>query len=159
MTREKAELIKSLADIDSIIVCLNARELQIDSHVRANIVIEKNDLELIKRCLKTPQLMYPQDVKRVLQSIKDKSILRSFLDDVAMSDHKVAILEVIGDKELAKECVKTKGLISYQQKAVIEYINDPEFTRACLKDKEINLNQEQKVELIQAIETPSFIRE
>ncbi|MDO4392148.1 MAG: amidoligase family protein [Clostridium sp.] len=159
MTREKAELIKSLADIDSIIVCLNARELQIDSHVRANIVIEKNDLELIKRCLKTPQLMYPQDVKRVLQSIKDKSILRSFLDDVAMSDHKVAIIEVIGDKELAKECVKTKGLISYQQKAVIEYINDPEFTRACLKDKEINLNQEQKVELIQAIETPSFIRE
>lgn len=159
MTREKAELIKSLDDIDSIIVCLNARELQIDSHVRANIVIEKNDLELIKRCLKTPQLMYPQDVKRVLQSIKDKSILRRFLDDVAMSDHKVAILEAIGDKEFAKECVKTKGLISYQQKAVIEYINDPEFTRACLKDKEINLNQEQKVELIQAIETPSFIRE
>lgn len=39
MTREKAELIKSLDDIDSIIVCLNARELQIDSHVRANIVI------------------------------------------------------------------------------------------------------------------------
>ena len=159
MTREKAELIKSLDDIDSIIVCLNARELQIDSHVRANIVIEKNDLELIKRCLKTPQLMYPQDVKRVLQSIKDKSILRRFLDDVAMSDHKVAILEAIGDKEFAKECVKTKGLISYQQKAVIEYINDPEFTRACLKDKEINLNQEQKVELIQAIETPAFIRE
>lgn len=159
MTREKAELIKSLDDIDSIIVCLNARELQIDSHVRANIVIEKNDLELIKGCLKTPQLMYPQDVKRVLQSIKDKSILRRFLDDVAMSDHKVAILEAIGDKEFAKECVKTKGLISYQQKAVIEYINDPEFTRACLKDKEINLNQEQKVELIQAIETPAFIRE
>lgn len=159
MTREKAELIKSLDDIDSIIVCLNARELQIDSHVRENIVIEKNDLELIKRCLKTPQLMYPQDVKRVLQSIKDKSILRRFLDDVAMSDHKVAILEAIGDKEFAKECVKTKGLISYQQKAVIEYINDPEFTRACLKDKEINLNQEQKVELIQAIETPAFIRE
>lgn len=159
MTREKAELIKSLDDIDSIIVCLNARELQIDSHVRANIVIEKNDLELIKRCLKTPQLMHPQDVKRVLQSIKDKSILRRFLDDVAMSDHKVAILEAIGDKEFAKECVKTKGLISYQQKAVIEYINDPEFTRACLKDKEINLNQEQKVELIQAIETPAFIRE
>lgn len=159
MTREKAELIKSLDDIDSVIVCLNARELQIDSHVRANIVIEKNDLELIKRCLKTPQLMYPQDVKRVLQSIKDKSILRRFLDDVAMSDHKVAILEAIGDKEFAKECVKTKGLISYQQKAVIEYINDPEFTRACLKDKEINLNQEQKVELIQAIETPAFIRE
>lgn len=159
MTREKAELIKSLDDIDSIIVCLNAREHQIDSHVRANIVIEKNDLELIKRCLKTPQLMYPQDVKRVLQSIKDKSILRRFLDDVAMSDHKVAILEAIGDKEFAKECVKTKGLISYQQKAVIEYINDPEFTRACLKDKEINLNQEQKVELIQAIETPAFIRE
>lgn len=159
MTREKAELIKSLDDIDSIIVCLNARELQIDSHVRANIVIEKNDLELIKRCLKTPQVMYPQDVKRVLQSIKDKSILRRFLDDVAMSDHKVAILEAIGDKEFAKECVKTKGLISYQQKAVIEYINDPEFTRACLKDKEINLNQEQKVELIQAIETPAFIRE
>lgn len=159
MTREKAELIKSLDDIDSIIVCLNARELQIDSHVRANIVIEKNDLELIKRCLKTPQLMYPQDVKRVLQSIKDKSILRRFLDDVAMSNHKVAILEAIGDKEFAKECVKTKGLISYQQKAVIEYINDPEFTRACLKDKEINLNQEQKVELIQAIETPAFIRE
>lgn len=159
MTREKAELIKSLDDIDSIIVCLNARELQIDSHVRANIVIEKNDLELIKRCLKTPQLMYPQDVKRVLQSIKDKSILRRFLDDVAMSDHKVAILEAIGDKEFTKECVKTKGLISYQQKAVIEYINDPEFTRACLKDKEINLNQEQKVELIQAIETPAFIRE
>lgn len=159
MTREKAELIKSLDDIDSIIVCLNARELQIDSHVRANIVIEKNDLELIKRCLKTSQLMYPQDVKRVLQSIKDKSILRRFLDDVAMSDHKVAILEAIGDKEFAKECVKTKGLISYQQKAVIEYINDPEFTRACLKDKEINLNQEQKVELIQAIETPAFIRE
>lgn len=159
MTKEKAELIKSLDSPEEIITCLIAKELQLDSHIKANIVIEKQDVELVKQCLKTPQIMYPEDIKRVLQSIKDKSILRRFLDDVAMSDHKVAIIEVIGDKELAKECVKTKGLISYQQKAVIEYINDPEFTRACLKDKEINLNQEQKVELIQAIETPSFIRE
>ena len=77
--------------------------MQLDSHIKANIVIEKQDVELVKQCLKTPQIMYPEDIKRVLQSVKDKNVLREFLDEVAMSSHKVAIIETIGDKEFAKD--------------------------------------------------------
>lgn len=159
MTKEKAELIKSLDSPEEIITCLIAKELQLDSHIKANIVIEKQDVELVKQCLKTPQIMYPEDIKRVLQSVKDKNVLREFLDEVAMSSHKVAIIETIGDKEFAKRCVKDKGLVAYQQKDLIAYINDPEFTIQCLRDKEIKLNQQDKVELIQTIEEPYIIKE
>lgn len=159
MTKEKAELIKSLDSPEEIITCLIAKELQLDSHIKANIVIEKQDVELVKQCLKTPQIMYPEDIKRVLQSVKDKNVLREFLDEVAMSSHKVAIIETIGDKEFAKRCVKDKGLVAYQQKDLIAYINDPEFTIQCLRDREIKLNQQDKVELIQTIEEPYIIKE
>lgn len=159
MTREKAELIKSLDSPEEIITCLIAKELQLDSHIKANIVIEKQDVELVKQCLKTPQIMYSEDIKRVLQSLKDKNVLREFLDEVAMSSHKVAIIETIGDKEFAKRCVKDKGLVAYQQKDLIAYINDPEFTIQCLRDREIKLNQQDKVELIQTIEEPYIIKE
>mgnify|MGYP003370362582 FL=1 len=159
MTREKAELIKSLDSPEEIITCLIAKELQLDSHIKANIVIEKQDVELVKQCLKNPQIMYPEDIKRVLQSVKDKNVLREFLDEVAMSSHKVAIIETIGDKEFAKRCVKDKGLVAYQQKDLIAYINDPEFTIQCLRDREIKLNQQDKVELIQTIEEPYIIKE
>lgn len=159
MTKEKAELIKSLDSPEEIITCLIAKELQLDSHIKANIVIEKQDVELVKQCLKNPQIMYPEDIKRVLQSVKDKNVLREFLDEVAMSSHKVAIIETIGDKEFAKRCVKDKGLVAYQQKDLIAYINDPEFTIQCLRDREIKLNQQDKVELIQTIEEPYIIKE
>lgn len=53
MTKEKAELIKSLDSPEEIITCLIAKELQLDSHIKANIVIEKQDVELVKQCLKT----------------------------------------------------------------------------------------------------------
>lgn len=159
MTKEKAELIKSLDSPEEIITCLIAKELQLDSHIKANIVIEKQDVELVKQCLRTPQIMYPEDIKRVLQSVKDKNVLREFLDEVAMSSHKVAIIETIGDKEFAKRCVKEKGLVAYQQKKLIIYINDPEFTIQCLRDREIKLNQQDKVELIQTIEEPYIIKE
>lgn len=159
MTKEKAELIKSLDSPEEIITCLIAKELQLDSHIKANIVIEKQDVELVKQCLKTPQIMYPEDIKRVLQSVKDKNVLREFLDEVAMSSHKVAIIETIGDKEFAKRCVKDKGLVAYQQKDLIADINDPEFTIQCLRDREIKLNQQDKVELIQTIEEPYIIKE
>lgn len=48
MTKEKAELIKSLDSPEEIITCLIAKELQLDSHIKANIVIEKQDVELVK---------------------------------------------------------------------------------------------------------------
>ena len=159
MTKEKAELIKSLDSPEEIITCLIAKELQLDSHIKANIVIEKQDVELVKKKIKTPQIMYSEDIKRVLQSVKDKNVLREFLDEVAMSSHKVAIIETIGDKEFAKRCVKDKGLVAYQQKDLIAYINDPEFTIQCLRDREIKLNQQDKVELIQTIEEPYIIKE
>ena len=159
MTREKAELIKSLDSPEEIITCLIAKELQLDSHIKANIVIEKQDVELVKQCLKNPQIMYPEDIKRVLQSVKDKNVLREFLDEVAMSSHKVAIIETIGDKEFAKRCVKDKGLVAYQQKDLIAYINDPEFTKECLKDERLDLSPASKVKLIKATRDEKTIKE
>lgn len=159
MTREKVELIKLLSSPDDILVCLTTSDIQLDSHIKADIVIEKQNIELIKKCLEAQQIMYPQDIKRILQSIKDKGQLKEFLNEIALNDYKVAILEAIGDKEFAKKYVKGQCLASYQQRALIEYINDPDFTIQCLKDSEIKLNQEQKRELIEIIETPEIIRQ